>query len=79
MIPIVDCKRPDCPRGARSRGLCDVHYNQEHHRLSTLGQSWHDSGAEDTNYFHETFVHGVAKYDIPLDYLPPQGEGEEYL
>jgi len=74
MIPATECNIKDCTRGAMSRGMCGVHYDQEHHRLSTVNQSWHDSDAEETNYYHETRVPGVASYDIPLDYLPCEGE-----
>ena len=76
MTPATDCNKAHCNRGAMSRGLCTLHYDQQYYVNHRDNKNWNDFGGEQDNYNHETFVQGVASYDIPLDYLPPEGEGD---
>lgn len=77
MTPATDCSIEDCVRATLRRGLCAVHHDHQAYLLRRNGLNWNDwEGGEQDNFNHETFVQGVPSYDIPLDYLPPEGEGD---
>lgn len=73
MTPGTECSREYCVRATLRRGLCPEHHDEMRYKLLAQGLNWSDYGEQD-NYNHETFVQGVASYDIPLDYLPCKGE-----
>ena len=74
MTPGTECSIPDCLRSTLRRGLCPKHHDAQGYLLQSHGLNWNDYDEHD-NYNHETFVQGVAQYDIPLDYLPCEGDG----
>ena len=74
MTPGTECSRVNCTRSTLRRGLCPEHHDALAYSLQLRGLNWNDY-AEQDNYNHETFVQGVEQYDIPLDYLPCEGDG----